>query len=220
MKKRLISKLVAFEYYKENKDYLEENMMKSVKKSQNCAIMPNKSGMVFSMSVLLAFAFMFCATSVYGADYVEARVVSYEPVYYDVVNRRPTRVCKDVLVQVREDGPIGGRIGKTVDRKYGSVGGLVGAVTGGLLGSRIGGGSGKTLSTATGVIVGAHLGDGISRKRKETAAEYVTTNQCATVFVEDVVKRVDYYRVVVEVDGVLTTANSRRIPSETMMVLY
>ena len=175
----------------------------------------------FLVYASIIFATVFITESVHGAELVEAKVVSYEPVYYEIVNRRPNRVCHDVLVPIERHNSSGGSIGESIDRKFGSTGGLVGAVLGGGLGSGIGEGQGKVLSTITGFVLGGKIGDSISQKRREERTEYVTVNQCSTVFVEEVVQKVDYYRVTVEVDGAYTTTNSRRAPGtgSTMRVL-
>ena len=175
----------------------------------------------FLVYASIIFATVFITRAVHGAELVEAKVISSEPVYREIVNRRPNRVCHDVLVPIERHNSSGGSIGRSVERKFGSSGGLIGAVIGGGLGSRIGEGRGKTLSVITGVVLGAKIGDSVSQKRREERTEYTTVNQCSTVFVEEVVQRVDYYRVTVEVDGTYTTANSRREPGigSTMRIL-
>ena len=166
----------------------------------------------FVVYATIIFATVFITEAVHGAELVEAKVISSEPVYREIVNRRPNRVCHDVLVPIERHSSSGGSIGRSVERKFGSSGGLIGAVIGGGLGSRIGEGRGKTLSVITGVVLGAKIGDSVSQKRREERTEYTTVNQCSTVFVEEVVQRVDYYRVTVEVDGIYTTTNARRQP--------
>ena len=169
----------------------------------------------------IIFASVFVSTAVHGAEYVDAKVVSSEPVYYDIVNRSPKRVCRDVLIPIEYSRSHGGSVGRSIDRKFGSSGGLIGAITGAGLGSRIGQGQGKILATLAGGVLGARIGDRISQKRRQDNAEYKTVNQCETVFTEELVQKLDYYRVTVEVDGIYTTANARRQPKtgSTMKVL-
>ncbi|AWK85334.1 RT0821/Lpp0805 family surface protein [Azospirillum thermophilum] len=64
-----------------------------------------------------------------------------------------------------------------------TVGTLGGAVAGGLVGSRFGGGTGKLITTAVGTLVGAYAGrelgrrfTGDDRQRAETAEEQAVTN--------------------------------------------
>jgi len=166
----------------------------------------------FVVYASIIFATVFITRAVHGAELVEAEVVSSEPVYYEVVNKRPQRICRDVLVPIERRRSGGGRIGQSVERKFGSTGGLIGAVLGGGLGSRVGEGKGKTLVTITGVVVGARIGDRVEQSRRERNAEYKTVNQCETVFTEETFQKVDYYRVTVEVDGIYTTTNARRQP--------
>ena len=166
----------------------------------------------FVVYATIIFATVFITNAVHGAELVEAEVISSEPVYYEVVNKRPQRICRDVLVPIEHHRSGGGRVGQSVERKFGSTGGLIGAVLGGGLGSRIGEGNGKTLATITGVVVGARVGDRVEQNRRESNAEYKTVNQCETVFTEETFHKVDYYRVTVEVDGFYTTTNARRQP--------
>ena len=84
----------------------------------------------FVVYATIIFATVFITNAVHGAELVEAKVVSYEPVYYEIVNRRPNRVCHDVLVPIERHNSRGGSIGESIDRKFGSTGGLVGAVLG------------------------------------------------------------------------------------------
>ena len=160
----------------------------------------------------IIFATVFVTTAVHGAELIEAEVISSEPVYYEVVNRRPQRICRDVLIPIERHRSGGGTVGRSVERKFGSTGGLIGAVLGGGLGSRVGGGQGKTLATITGVVLGARIGDRVEQSRKERNTEYKTVNQCETVFTEETFQKVDYYRVTVEVDGIYTTTNAKRQP--------
>lgn len=166
----------------------------------------------FVVYASIIFATVFITRAVHGAELVEAEVISSEPVYYEVVNKRPQRICRDVLVPIERHRSGGGRIGQSVDRKFGSTGGLIGAVLGGGLGSRVGEGKGKTLATITGVVIGARVGDRIEQSRRERNAEYKTVNHCETVFTEETFQKVDYYRVTVEVDGIYTTTNAKRQP--------
>ena len=167
----------------------------------------------FVVYATIIFATVFVTEAVHGAELVEAEVVSSEPVYYEVVNKRPQRICRDVLVPIERHRSGGGSIGRSVERKFGSTGGLIGAILGGGLGSRVGEGKGKTLATITGVVIGARVGDRIEQNRRERNAEYKTVNHCETVFTEETFQKVDYYRVTVEVDGIYTTTNAKRQPA-------
>ena len=76
-----------------------------------------------------------------------AEVLAVEPV--TKTKKTPKEVCEDVVVN--EQAPV-----KDPNRIAGTA---IGAVAGGLLGSQIGGGTGRTLATVGGAAAGGYAGN-------------------------------------------------------------
>ena len=85
-----------------------------------------------------------------------AQVLAVQPVKETI--KTPRQVCKDVTVTKQ----------KPVQDQHKIAGTVVGALAGGLLGNQIGGGSGKKVATAAGVVGGAVLGNKIEKDRNSS----------------------------------------------------
>lgn len=99
-----------------------------------------------------------------------AEVLAVEPV--TETTKTPKEVCSDVVVN--EQAPV-----KDPNRIAGTA---IGAVAGGLVGSQIGGGSGKTLATVAGVAAGGYAGNQVQKNMQEKSTVQRTERRCKTVY--------------------------------------
>lgn len=82
------------------------------------------------------------------------------------VSDHPHRVCHRVRVQ------------DTPKDKHQIAGTLVGAAAGGLVGNQFGGGKGKVLTTAGGVLAGGYAGKKVQESHQENHATYHYEERC------------------------------------------
>ena len=99
-----------------------------------------------------------------------ARPARVEPV--KETTKTPREVCDEVVVN--EQAPV-----KDPNRIAGTA---IGAVAGGLVGSQIGGGSGKTLATVAGVAAGGYAGNQVQKNMQEKSTVQRTERRCKTVY--------------------------------------
>jgi len=98
-----------------------------------------------------------------------AEVLAVEPV--TETRKTPKEICEDVVVN--EQAPV-----KDPNRIAGTA---IGAVAGGLLGSQIGGGTGRTLATVGGVAAGGYAGNQVQKNMQEKDTVSRTERRCKTV---------------------------------------
>lgn len=108
-----------------------------------------------------------------------AEVLAVEPV--KETTKTPRDVCDEVVVN--EQAPV-----KDPNRIAGTA---IGAVAGGLVGSQIGGGSGKTLATIAGAAAGGYAGHEVQKGMQEKSTVSRTETRCKTVY-ESHTKTVGY----------------------------
>jgi uncharacterized protein YcfJ len=84
-------------------------------------------------------------------------------------------------------------------RRWGPAGTAIGAVVGGLLGNRIGGGSGKALATVAGAGAGGYAGNKIEGKMQQGNTYTTTEHRCVTAY--DTREEPAGYDVVYTLDG-------------------
>lgn len=99
-----------------------------------------------------------------------AEVLAVEPV--TKTRKTPREVCSDVVVN--EQAPV-----KDPNRIAGTA---VGAIAGGLLGSQIGGGSGRTVATVAGAAAGGYAGNQIQKGMQDKDTVSRTETRCKTVY--------------------------------------
>ncbi len=99
-----------------------------------------------------------------------AHVVSVKALTKTV--RTPREDCHDEAVT---------RVKQAKDDKQ-LVGTGIGAVVGGLLGNRVGGGSGKVLATVAGAAAGGYAGNRIEHKMQQGNTYTTTERRCTTVY--------------------------------------
>jgi uncharacterized protein YcfJ len=172
------------------------------------------------------------ATALFGAQAQtftdNARVRSAEPQYENV--NVPRNECSSHWVPDN-----GGRVNTqrqtSQDRQYG--GAIVGGLAGGVLGHQVGGGSGKDVATALGVVLGAMAGDQL--QNRDTRSQYdngqYSNNQygnggyetaqrevqrCRTVY--DAQTRITGYRVSYDYRGQNYTTFMRSNPGNSLPV--
>jgi len=133
-----------------------------------------------------------------------ADVVSSKEVYEVVVT--PREQCEDV--QVQHQAPV-----KDKNRLAGTA---IGAVAGGLLGSTIGGGKGKTLATVGGAAAGGYAGNQEQKNMQEKDVTTSTERRCKTV--QDKSQKLVGYNVTYRLDGKEGTARTSFKPGATLPV--
>ncbi len=157
-----------------------------------------------------------------------ARVRSAEPQYENV--SVPRNECSSHWVPEN-----GGRVSiqrqASQDRQYG--GAIVGGLAGGILGHQVGGGSGKDVATALGVVLGAMAGDQLQNREARSYYDngqysnnqydnggYETTQRevkrCRTVY--DAQTRITGYRVSYDYRGQNYTTFMRTNPGNNLPV--
>ncbi|AAZ96055.1 conserved hypothetical protein [Thiobacillus denitrificans ATCC 25259] len=99
-----------------------------------------------------------------------AEVLAVEPV--TETRKTPREVCSDVVVN--EQAPV-----KDPNRIAGTA---VGAIAGGLLGSQVGGGSGRTVATVAGAAAGGYAGNQIQKGMQDKDTVSRTETRCKTVY--------------------------------------
>ncbi len=116
-----------------------------------------------------------------------AEVVSVKPL--TKTSRTPRQECHDEEVTRT----------KPAKDEHRLAGTGIGAVVGGLLGNRIGGGSGKVLATVAGAAAGGYAGNKIEGKMQEGNTYTTTERRCVTVY--DTHEATVGYEVVYVLDG-------------------
>lgn len=99
-----------------------------------------------------------------------AEVLAVKPV--TETTKTPKKVCDDVVVN--EQAPV-----KDTNRIAGTA---IGAVAGGLLGSQIGGGKGRTVATVAGAAAGGYAGHQVQKGMQEKDTASRTETRCKTVY--------------------------------------
>lgn len=99
-----------------------------------------------------------------------AEVLAVEPV--TETRKTPREVCSDVVVN--EQAPV-----KDPNRIAGTAAGVI---AGGLLGSQIGGGTGRTVATVAGAAAGGYAGNQIQKGMQDKDTVSRTETRCKTVY--------------------------------------
>ena len=107
------------------------------------------------------------------------KALNPEPIFAEVLavkpvtetRKTPKEICEDVVVN--EQAPV-----KDPNRIAGTA---IGAVAGGLLGSQIGGGTGRTLATVGGAAAGGYAGNQVQKNMQEKDTVSRTERRCRTV---------------------------------------
>lgn len=108
------------------------------------------------------------------------KVLNPEPEFAEVLaveavtetTRTPREECNDVVVN--EQAPI-----KDSNRIAGTA---IGAVAGGLLGSQVGGGSGRTVATVAGAAAGGYAGNRVQKNLQDKNTVSRVETRCKTVY--------------------------------------
>jgi uncharacterized protein YcfJ len=99
-----------------------------------------------------------------------AEVLAVDPV--TETTKTPKQVCDDVVVSEQAPAKDPNRIAGTA----------IGAVAGGVVGSQIGGGSGRTLATIAGAAAGGYAGHEVQKGMQEKDTVSRTETRCRTVY--------------------------------------
>ena len=78
------------------------------------------------------------------------------------------------VVEVQRQAPI--------TSEHNTAGTLIGAVVGGVLGNQVGGGNGKKVATAAGILAGGYTGNRIQDNQQRSRTYTTTELQCSTVY--------------------------------------
>lgn len=158
-----------------------------------------------AMKKLLIISLMSAGfASLAGAtDFSDYAVVKRVEPQYSSVNQ-PTQKCDVRTVQETIPGH--------TDRSY--AGAAIGGVAGGLIGSQVGRGNGKTAATAIGAVVGALTGDNIDNRDNYTPPQ-TTTRDVQRCYLEDnYVQKINNYKITYEYKGRTDTFFSPVAPSD------
>ncbi len=131
-----------------------------------------------------------------------AEVVSSKEVFQTAVT--PREHCEDV--QVQKQAPV-----KDERRIAGTA---IGAVAGGLIGSQIGGGKGKTLATVGGAAAGGYAGNQVQKNMQKKDVITTTERQCKTV--QDKSQKLVGYDVTYRFDGKQGSVRTSFKPGATL----
>lgn len=116
-----------------------------------------------------------------------ASVLSADPIKETI--KTPREVCKDVSVTRQRPVQDSNRIAGTA----------VGAVVGGLLGSQVGGGSGKKIATVAGAVGGGYAGNKVQESMQSRDTYTTVETRCSTV--TDSHDKIVGYDVKYDIDG-------------------
>jgi uncharacterized protein YcfJ len=133
-----------------------------------------------------------------------AEVVAAKEIFETVVT--PREQCEDVQVQHQA----------AVKDKNRLAGTAIGAVAGGLLGSAIGGGKGKTLATVGGAAAGGYAGNQVQKNMQQKDVVTTTERQCKTV--HDKSQKLAGYNVTYRLDGKEGVVRTSFKPGATLPV--
>ena len=133
-----------------------------------------------------------------------AEVIAVKEVTEKVVS--PRELCEDV--QVQRQAP--------VQDEHRIAGTAIGAVAGGLLGSTVGGGKGKTLATAAGAAAGGYAGNQVQKNMQQKDVVTSTQRRCRTV--NETSQRLVGYDVTYRLDGKEQVVRMARRPGATLPV--
>ncbi len=133
-----------------------------------------------------------------------AEVVAAKEVFETVVT--PREQCEDV--QVQQQAPV-----KDQNRLAGTA---IGAVAGGLLGSTVGGGKGKTAATVVGAAAGGFAGNQVQKNMQQKDVTTATERRCKTV--QDKTQKLVGYSVTYRLDGKQGTVRTSFKPGATLPV--
>ncbi len=144
-------------------------------------------------------------TPVSAGEYVDAHIVSSQPVYTSFMERNPTRLCNNSQVPIY--GHIGGSNGANV---------LQGMIIGGLLGK---GATGNDRGAAAGAVIGGVIaGDRGNRNRPITG--YQNVQNCHTQYVYNTVEKISHYIVTADVNGQTITLTTNTLPMGNTIRVY
>lgn len=133
-----------------------------------------------------------------------AEVVAAKEVFEVVVT--PREQCDDV--QVQKQAPV-----KDQNRIAGTA---IGAVAGGLLGSTVGGGKGKTAATVVGAAAGGYAGNQVQKNMQRKDVTTTTERRCRTV--QDKSQKLVGYNVTYRLDGKQGSVRTSFKPGATLPV--
>lgn len=137
-----------------------------------------------------------------------ATVVAVDPVRETSTTSSPREICDDVVVQER------------LPERDGNVGGTaVGAIIGGLVGSRVGHGDGRKLATVAGAVGGGFIGNRVDRRHVGGRVVDRVEQQCHTVTDTSQSSRTVAYTVTYRnPDGTVGTQRMRSRPGHRIRV--
>lgn len=133
-----------------------------------------------------------------------AEVVAVKEVNERVVT--PREHCEDVQVQQRAP----------VQDEHRIAGTAIGAAAGGLLGSTVGGGKGKTLATVAGAAAGGYAGNQVQKNMQQKDVVTTTERRCRTV--NETSQKLVGYDVTYRLDGRDAVVRMSTRPGATLPV--
>lgn len=154
-------------------------------------------------NILTAAAFALTTSTAFAGTYTQfATVVDSYPVYTKTEQKRPVEKCRTIEVPIYQS---------RTTKSGGSTGNsIVGAIIGGAIGNQFGGGSGKDAATILGAIIGADTANRNATTTEDVIVGYREENRCETKYVVDTVKKVSYYVVRAEYNGMPVEIRSNK----------
>ncbi len=148
-------------------------------------------------SMIKGIAIGVSSIAVLGAVGTAGYKVVSGPKYAEVVSVKevketietPREECADRVVTRRAP----------VQDQHRVTGTVIGAAAGGLLGSQIGGGSGRTVATIAGAAAGGYVGNRVQKNMQDKDVVQSTERRCKTVI--DTSERIAGYDVAYRLDG-------------------
>ena len=132
-------------------------------------------------------------TAIADTTIVTVPITSVTPNYTISEIKTPVNNCSQQLVPVTRSGQVIGNGGF-------NAGTLIGGIFGGILGNQVGGGDGKTIATATGAVLGAHV-LGQRSQTRETTTQYENRTVCTTTYRIDHKQYISGYVVAYDFEG-------------------
>ena len=144
-------------------------------------------------------------------DYAE--VVHFEPIYRTVQVSTPRQECWDQQVTKRQRG-------YQRSNRYSYTPAILGSIVGGVIGHQFGGGTGNTLMTAAGALLGGSVGNDVAHGNQYHGGHTYTTTErrCETVHSYHEEERLEGYHVEYRYQGRLYTTRMSEPPGERIAV--
>lgn len=149
---------------------------------------------------LIAAAAVLMSTGANAGQWVDAPIISSQPVYTSFMERSPQNVCYDQQIPQYGGGATGGDV-------------LTGMIIGGLIGK---GATGNDKGAAAGAIIGGVMG----ADRNRPIVGYQTRRNCQVQYTYNTVDKISHYVVIADVQGQHVTLHPKVMPMGGTIRVY